>query len=310
MGDLRIEPTGATLGATVTGVRLAGLSDDDWRAIEAAFHEHGVLIFPGQHLSQDEQVAFGARFGELSIEILLLSNRRDDGTLVPPDDPLATILAGNEGWHTDSSFRYLAAKASILSAREVPSEGGETEWADMRAAYDALDPEVQERLAGLSAHHSLEYSQSKVGGTATDTRSGLAALTYVNAGSGSSAPAAGSAPPVGSARPDPLRPLVKVHPVTGRPALFIGRHAYGIPGLSPEESERLLTDLVEAACQPPRVWRHRWQPGDLVVWDNRCLLHRARPYDPTQGRVMVHTRVGGDPATELATEPAAEPAAG
>jgi alpha-ketoglutarate-dependent taurine dioxygenase len=98
----------------------------------------------------------------------------------------------------------------------------------------------------------------------------------------------------------PLRPLVKIHPVTQRPALFIGRHAYGIPGLEPAESDKLLEDLVAFACQPPRVYQHRWQVGDVVIWDNRCVLHRARPWNLDQARVMLHTRVNGDPATELA----------
>jgi alpha-ketoglutarate-dependent taurine dioxygenase len=96
----------------------------------------------------------------------------------------------------------------------------------------------------------------------------------------------------------PLRPLVKHHPVTGRRSLFIGRHAYGIPGLADEESQRLLDDLLAFACQPPRVWRHRWQAGDVAIWDNRCVLHRARPFDPVEPRVMHHTRIAGDPATE------------
>src|SRR5436309_2036641 len=100
--------------------------------------------------------------------------------------------------------------------------------------------------------------------------------------------------------PPPLRPLVKVHPVTGRKSLYIGRHAYGIPGLDSRESERLLEELVAFACQPPRVYQHEWRAGDVVVWDNRCVLHRARPYDHREARVMKHTRVAGDPATETA----------
>src|SRR5262249_53303151 len=98
----------------------------------------------------------------------------------------------------------------------------------------------------------------------------------------------------------PLRPLVKMHPVTGRLALFIGRHAYAIPGLTEAESEKLLSDLVDFACRPPRTYAHWWQPGDVVIWDNRCVLHRARPYADREPRVMRHTRVAGDPATELA----------
>lgn len=298
MGELRIEAADATLGAVVTGVALPTLDDAAWSAIEDAFHRYAVLVFPGQHLSQADQVAFGRRFGELSIEILLLSNRADDGSLLAADDPLINLLAGNEGWHTDSSFKRLAAKASILSAQEVPAEGGETEWADMRAAYDALDPELRNRVERLQAHHSLYHSQSKVGATPGSTASALASLAYAGTGPGES----NVAPPGDDDRPDPRRPLVKVHPVTGRRSLFIGRHAYGIPGLEAAESEQLLDELVTFACQAPRTYRHRWAPGDLVIWDNRCVLHRARSYDLAQGRVMIHTRVAGDPATELALD--------
>jgi alpha-ketoglutarate-dependent taurine dioxygenase len=171
----------------------------------------------------------------------------------------------------------LAAKASVLSAQVVPSAGGETEWADMRAAYDALDEDTRRRIAGLSAHHSLYHSQAAIG-------------HIVKPGAGYGFHTKGA----------PLRPLVKIHPVTGRPALFIGRHAHAIPGLDPAESEKLLADLVDFACRPPRTYAHAWRPGDVVIWDNRCVLHRARPYDYREARVMRHTRVAGDPTTELA----------
>jgi alpha-ketoglutarate-dependent taurine dioxygenase len=288
MTEIRIEPTGATLGAVVTGVELAPLTDAEWAIIESAFHEYAVLVFPAQHLSDAEQTAFGRHFGELSIESLTFTNCTEDGSLLPPEDPLMRHLAGNEGWHTDSSFQERSAKASMLSARRVPSAGGETEWADMRAAYDALDDETRRRIADLSAFHSLYYSQARVGMDPADTAAANARLV---------GHAAVEVPKVLEA---PLRPLVKVHPVTGRPAMYIGRHAYGIPGLDPQESTRLLDELIEFACQPPRVHRHSWQPGDLVVWDNRCVLHRARPYDPAQARYMVHTRVAGEMATEHA----------
>ena len=110
----------------------------------------------------------------------------------------------------------------------------------------------------------------------------------------------GYAPGALDDRDPPLRPLLKVHPVTGRPALFVGRHAYGIPGLAEEASEQLLDELIDFACRPPRVLEHRWEVGDLAIWDNRCVLHRARPWDFSEPRMMFHTRVGGDPATETA----------
>lgn len=280
--ELRISPTDATLGAIITGIGLSAVDDKSWSAIEEAFHEYAVLIFPGQHLSAEAQVAFGKRFGAIEHlvadkEIVPISNQREDGSLYEDQEHRAQILRGNEGWHTDSSYMRLAAKASILSAHVISSADGQTEWADMRAAYDTLDQTIKERIAGLSAYHSLYYSQAKIGHQAA-----------VGAGYG-----------FHDENP-PLRPLVKVHPVTGRPALYIGRHAYGIPGLSPEESEKLLGDLVTFACQPPRTYRHDWQVGDLVIWDNRCVLHRARPYDRRESRVMMHTRIAGDPASEMA----------
>jgi alpha-ketoglutarate-dependent taurine dioxygenase len=277
----RIQPTAATLGAVVTGVRLGALDETAWRAIEAAFLEHAVLIFPDQHPTADEQVAFARRFGDIEhivpdLETVPVSNRRHDGTLLAEDEPGMQILRGNEGWHTDSSYMPLAAKASVLRAEVVPS-GGATEWADMRAAWDALDPATRARIEKLSAHHSLRYSQARIG----HTDPGGSWYGF-------------------SVKDPPLRPLVKVHPVTGRPALFIGRHAYGIPGLEPEESERLLADLLAFACRPPRTYEHAWRPGDVAIWDNRCVLHRARPWDHSQPRVLHHTRIAGDPASEWA----------
>ena len=280
--SLEIRPCDATLGAVVTGVRIASLGAEEWEGIESAFHEHAVLIFPGQHPTRAEQVAFGRRFGELDSLVaqsgtVPISNRMPDGKLLEATHPVKQILLGNEGWHTDSSYMPVSARASLLSAEVVTESGGETEWADMRAAWQALDPALRERVADLAAYHSIKYSQARAGfGTTVKPEYGY-----------------------GLAQDDaPLRPLVKVHPVTRRPSLFIGRHAFGIPGLAPDESERLLDDLLAFACQPPRVLEHIWQPGDLAIWDNRCVLHRARPYDPTVPRVLHHTRIAGDPATE------------
>jgi len=279
---LTVEPTPATLGAVVTGVDLTALDAAQWSTIRAAFLEHAVLIFPDQHLSAAAQTAFAERFGNIEHlvadrKIVPISNRRADGTLLSDHEHGMQIMMGNEGWHTDSSYMRVSAKASVLSAHVVPAHGGETEWADMRAAYDALDDAMRTRIAGLSAYHSLRYSQARIGHAA----------------------AVGSSYGFHDEQP-PLRPLVKVHPETGRAALYIGRHAYGIPGLGPDESEALLDDLVAFACRPPRVYTHPWTPGDVVIWDNRCVLHRARPYDHREARVMMHVRVAGEPATELA----------
>jgi alpha-ketoglutarate-dependent taurine dioxygenase len=148
----------------------------------------------------------------------------------------------------------------------------------MRAAYDALDSDTKDRIADLSAYHSLFYSQARIG-------------HHVGVGAGYGF----------ASEESPLRPLVKIHPDTGRPSLFIGRHAHGIPGMEPEESEELLEELLSFACRSPRTYEHQWHPGDVVAWDNRCLMHRARPYDHhSEARVMRHVRIAGDPASEMA----------
>ncbi|MDE0693389.1 MAG: TauD/TfdA family dioxygenase [Gammaproteobacteria bacterium] len=281
---ITVTPTDATLGAVVTDVDLAQLDDATWEEIHAAFLTYGVLIFPGQNLTEEAQGAFALRFGNIEKltpkqdkPTLQFSNQKPDGTTAQPSDPGYPLMRGNEGWHTDSTYMPLAAKAAMLMALVVPPEGGETEFADMRAAYDALSPQMQEKLEGLSAHHSLYHSQSKAGYThKTDHLYG-----FHDKGA-------------------PRRPVIKTHPETGRKSIYTGRHAYGIVGMAPEESEALLDALMEDACQPPRTYRHSWQVGDLVVWDNRCLMHRARPYDTSHPRVLRASRIAGEPETELA----------
>ncbi len=277
-----IAPLDSTLGARVTGVALGRMGDAEWRAVEDAFHEYGALVFPDQDdLTDEEHIAFGARFGDIEIlrdnaRAVRISNVRPDGSLMDPDEKRYQTLRGNEGWHTDSSYMPLAAKASALYAERVPAAGGETELADMRAAWDALDEASRERIEGLSAYHSLYASQAKAG-FSFETGDGYG---YHTKGA-------------------PLRPLVKTHPVTGRKSLFIGRHAFRIPGMEDGEAQALLDDLLDRACQAPRVYAHKWRPGDLMIWDNRCILHRARPYDYGEPRIMRHVRVAGDPASEL-----------
>jgi alpha-ketoglutarate-dependent taurine dioxygenase len=277
-------PIDATLGAVVTGVDVERLDDRTWPEIHTAFLKYGALVFPGQQLSEAGQGAFALRFGAVEKlhpkqpgETLLISNRKADGSLARPDESHYQVLKGNEGWHTDSTYMPLASKAAMLYALVLPPTDGETEFADMRAAWDALDATMQAKLEGLSAYHSLYYSQSRLGYThASDNLYGF------------------------HEKGAPLRPLVKVHPETGRKSIYTGRHAYGIAGMSAAESERFLDELLAFACQPPRTYLHRWTVGDLVVWDNRCLMHRARPYDVNYPRVLRGSRISGDPATELA----------
>jgi alpha-ketoglutarate-dependent taurine dioxygenase len=193
---------------------------------------------------------------------------------------MVKILKGNMGWHCDNTYMPVQAKGAVFTAHVAPSEGGETGWTDMRAAYRDLDQGTRDRIANLSAYHSLYYSQMKFGQTKKKDSE------YFGYGFFNQEP--------------PLRPLVKIRPETRQPALTIGRHAYGVPGISEAESEKLLQDLVDFACQPPRVYHHHWTTGDAVIWDNRCLMHRACTWDMNEPRVMYHSRIAGDPESEFA----------
>jgi alpha-ketoglutarate-dependent taurine dioxygenase len=279
-----IEALDATFGAVVRNIDLRDLDEPTWTALYETWIEYALLIFPGQFLSRDEQNAFALRFGELEFEASPISNLDRDGRVhSDPDDDRVKSIRGNEGWHHDSTYMPVQAKGAVFTAEIVPSEGAATGWADMRAAYDALDRDTRALVETLQAHHSLEYSQGRAGylpSRRTD------AGQYAGYGYHDGAP--------------PLRPLVKVHPETGRANLVIGRHAHGIVGLDPVESERLLDRLADEACQPPRTYPHQWAAGDAVVWDNRRLMHQATPFDLTQPRRMWHTRIAGERATELA----------
>lgn len=280
---LELETLDATFGAVVRGVDLRALDDPTWHAVHEAWLEYALLIFPGQFLTQEEQNAFARRFGDLEFEATPISNIGKDGSVrADPSDDLVKSLRGNEGWHHDSTYMPVQAKGAVFSAEIVPSEGAATGWADMRAAYEALDDQTRALIADLSAYHSLYYSQGRSGYLPTkNERGGYDMYGYHD-------------------QEPSLRPLVKVHPDTGRPNLVIGRHAYGIVGMDPDESERLLERLNEQACQPPRIYHHQWEVGDTVIWDNRRLMHRATPYDMTQPRRMWHTRIAGERESELA----------
>lgn len=273
-------PLDATFGARVTDIDLANMSDGEWREVEAAFNEYGALVFPGQNLSEEAQIAFGERFGPIEIlrpgsKSAAISNVKPDGAVMTKEEKRYESLRGNEGWHTDSSYMPLAAKASCLAAIVTPSAGGETELADMRDAYDTLDEATLAEIQDLKAYHSLYASQAKAG-------------FVFKTGQGYGFHTKGA----------PLRPLVKTHPDTGRKSLFVGRHAFRIPGMSDDDAQALLDRLLDHAVQSPRTYAHAWQPGDVMIWDNRCILHRACPYDYDEPRVMRHVRIAGDPATE------------
>ena len=278
-----ITATGASLGAFVRGVDLGTLDDRAFAAIEAAWHTFAVLIFPEQHVSDAAQIAFSRRFGSLersltaknvggNPEVIVLSNVKDDGGVWPPESEHGLFLKGNCYWHTDSSYKSVPAKGSMLAAKIVTAEGGETEFADMRAAYDVLAPAKRDYLQDKIAVHSYAYSQGLVGGTGALSQAEWDAL-----------------PPV-------EHPVIRTHADTGRQSLYLGRHTSHLVGEDVEESRGLLQRLCAEACNPPRTYKHTWRAGDAILWDNRCVLHRGHDYPGDQARHMVRTTIAGDSA--------------
>src|SRR6266478_6223495 len=222
---LSIRPVDATFGAVVTGIKVSELDEATWRELYATWLQYALLIFPDQHLKRDEQIAFARRFGPPEFEMAAISNVKADGTLrlEKDNDDMMKVLKGNMGWHCDSTYMPVQAKGAVFSAEVVPSIGGRTGFADMRAAYDALDDDLKAKLESLAAHHSLHYSQSKLGHQTKKADGEYSGYGFHNG-------------------PVPLRPLVKIHPETGRKSLAIGRHAHNIPNMDAAESERFLQD--------------------------------------------------------------------
>ena len=276
---MQIEPSGATLGAIVSDIDLRTLTHATFAEIEAVWDEYGVLVFAEQHLSDEEHITFTRHFGRLEAGLKRaaggtglgrITNVKADGDVAKPDSLQVRFHQGNLQWHSDSSYKCVGAKASLLAAHVVPNTGGETEWADMRAAWDDLDPEMQAYLDGKIAVHSYRYSHSWHGGLEIIGQDDLENL-----------------PPV-------EHPVVRVHPRTGRRNLFVGRHASHILGEDEGESRALLQRLTAEGAQAPRIWKHTWRPGDIGVWDNRCVLHRGHDWPLDQPRMMARSTVAGE----------------
>ncbi|MZR31921.1 TauD/TfdA dioxygenase family protein [Sneathiella litorea] len=280
-----VEPLDRSFGALVREIDLRELDSATFDDLYQTWLAHGLLIFPGQNLTKREQVTFARRFGDLVEELkaVEISNVKPDGSLRDaPDDDMMKIIRGNMYWHQDSTYMPVQAKGAVFSAHVVPNRQGDTAFADMRDAYDALDDATKAQINSLSAYHSLEYSQRAVGEETKKEDS-----EYFGYGM--------------NVADVPLRPLVKTHPETGRKALAVGRHAYGIPGLSEAESEELIARLNNfAVADERRIYQHRWTAGDVVLWDNRCLMHKACEWDFSEPRIMLHSRIAGDPASEQA----------
>jgi len=272
---LTFHPLHPGFAAEARGVDLRRAADAaTLEALRAGMDEHAVLVFRDQPLSDAEQIAFAQRFdGELHAKtgaavlgrnrfgneaLTDISNVDADGALLQADDRRRMYGLGNRLWHTDASFQDPPGRYSMLSARVVPPVAADTEYADMRAAYDALDAETRATVDGLRAHHSIAYSRQVLGFEfSAEEQAQLKGAVH---------------------------PLVNVNPRTRRRALYLASHASRIVDWPVPEGRLLLRDLIEHATRPQFVYRHAWRVGDLVIWDNRATMHRGRPFDDTRHR--------------------------
>jgi alpha-ketoglutarate-dependent 2,4-dichlorophenoxyacetate dioxygenase len=286
---LAIRPIQPAFAGEVSGVDITQpLAQADVAAIEAGMDKFAVLVFRDQKLTDERQMAFSLHFGALEnarggnvtkpADLRLPRGMNDVSNLGKDHKPLARdsrqrlFNLGNMLWHSDSSFRAIPAKYSLLSARIVNPKGGDTEFADMRAAYDALDEETRREIEAQVCEHSLMYSRGSLG-----------FLDYTDEE---------------KAMFKPVRQrLVRTHPVTGRKSLYLSSHAGTIFGLPMPEARIILRDLTEHATQPRFVYVHKWKLDDLVMWDNRQTMHRGRRYDENQPRDVRRTTVAGDAPT-------------
>ena len=287
-------------GAEVTGVDLrTHLTGEDFAEILSAFDQYSILVFRGQNLSADQHIAFSKRFGALEILQTGLPGKKNGGgdriwisnvdpetdAIFAPDHPAMLRQISNELWHTDSSFKQIGAKASLLHARQVPPVGGDTNFVSTRVAFNRLPPERQEALEKMAVEHDFIYSRS---------------LTVKE--DFLSAKQKSEVPPVPQS-------LVVKNPRTGAKALYLGSHASRIMGWPTERGRALLKELTELATQEHCIYRHQWKPHDLIIWDNQSTLHRGGGYDHRRyRRVMIRTTVAGDAPTISAEEAAARAA--
>jgi alpha-ketoglutarate-dependent 2,4-dichlorophenoxyacetate dioxygenase len=288
--SVSIRPTHPVFVGEVAGMDCRQrLSRDEVAAIEAGMDEYGVLVFRDQNITDEEQIAFTRHFGELESYnspghvrrredhrlgpgIADFSNLDKHGNIMSDEDRVWFFKLGDRLWHSDSSFRPIPAKYSLLSGRVLPSWGANTEFADMRAAYDALDERSKSEVEELVCEHSLMYSREAIGFTDL-TPEEVAAFKPVR------------------------QRLVRTHPATGRRSLLLSSHAGAIVGWTIPEARMFLRDLTEHATQREFVYSHSWQKYDLVMWDNRATMHRARRFDRTEMRDMRRTTLAGDAAT-------------
>lgn len=289
--ELETRPLDGPFGVELRGVNLrAPLAPETIAAIDRLMDENALVLIRDQPMSKDEQLAFTQQFGPLDsgfrkvvkpnarvqeAEVGDISNLAGDGSGVAgrTDRRIVNNIA-NQLWHSDSSFQAPAAKYSMLHSVRNPSWGGETEFADLRAAYDALDARTKARIEGLVAEHYALHSRFLIGDDAYDEEQR-------------------------NAIPPAKWPVVRTNPVTGRKHLFIGAHAASIDGMTVPEGRMLLWDLLEHATQPQFRYLHRWQAGDTLIWDNRATLHRGRAFDLDEPRELRRTTTLDPDAPEL-----------
>jgi taurine dioxygenase len=281
--ELNIRALHPALGAEVTGLDLARpLAPETFAALHRAWMEYLVLVFPGQGINDRQQIAFARQFGDLEVhhqdiiksraapEIFRLSNVDEDGKLMPANHPYVAQISLAQRWHTDSSFRPVPSMGSILHGVEITEEGGETWFSNMYAVYEALTPEQRQRTEGCKACHDFGYLMN-LGAIKPLTEAERQAM-----------------PPV-------WQPMVRQHPVTGRKSLFISPiYNNAVEGMEDDAAVALVAELTGIAEGDEFIYRHHWSPGDIVMWDNRCTMHRVTPYDLSQRRVMHRATIIGD----------------
>jgi taurine dioxygenase len=281
--DLRlpftVRPLTPQLGAELSGIVLADdMTDETFRAIYAAFLRYQVLLFPPQDVPPARQVAFARRFGVVQIhvmnqyhadgfpELYRLSNLDENGKPNGRHPDKGTLE-----WHTDGSWSRVSGQATIIYGEVMPASGGETHFCDMYEAYERLTPEWKARIAGLRAVHNLDFSRTR--------RHGEDPMTEEQR----------------RAKPPVDQPVVRTHPETGRKCIYLGDHAESIVGMPYAEGRALIEELNALAVHADLTYEHRWQPRELILWDNRCVMHRATAYDPaSQGRVIRRCTVLGE----------------
>src|SRR5580700_10324771 len=283
---MEIIPLGPGFAAEIRGVTLADVAADDavYAAVRAAFEDDSVLLFRGQEISGEGQLAFSRRFGPPEVtktgslgtgtHFVILTTIGDDGKVVPEDHRYAMRNKANQLWHTDSSFKSVPALTSVLAARTIPAAGGETEFTSTRLAFERLDAATQKKLENSFAWHHYGHSRAKIApGLATTDE--LAALS-----------------------PQCWR-MVWKNPVNGRGALYIASHTYAIEGMERAAGEQLIEELTAQSTALGTRYTHAWRAGDVVMWDNRATMHRGRPWPAHEARHMVRTTIQATAADGL-----------